>query len=100
MLFSGNFRIIKIVPTIGRTLRTICRIYDVISQWRGLAGLLSSFILWDWRALGLENPWGIIGFSLPASQPTRKLKMGGPKRENEDWVKSSGECREQRNEED
>jgi hypothetical protein len=78
MLFSGNFRIMKIVPTIGRTLRTICRIYDVISQWRGLAGLLSSFILWDWRALGLENPWGNYRFFVARKPANEETEDGRP----------------------
>ena len=90
MLSSRNFRIIKIVPTFGRTLRALCGIYDVISRWRVLAGLLFPFILWASMPLPLENPGGNYRFFVArkpdeATNEGPETRDGGPGETDEEW---------------
>jgi|GEM_PF-1187105 len=79
ILFEAHFQIIEIRPTFGGIPRKLCSLYDRLSRWRMLVGVLFPFIFLASAAFELENPNGDYRFFL-ARKPAKKMTENrGPK---------------------
>jgi SAM-dependent methyltransferase len=82
ILFETHFQIIEIRPTLGGIPRKLCSLYDRLSRWRLLAGILFPFILLVSAAFQMENPDGDYRFFI-ARKPAEKMNENqGPKEED------------------
>ena len=82
ILFESHFQIIEIKPTFGGIPRKLCSLYNRLSRWRLLVGILFPVILLVSAAFQVENPDGDYRFFI-ARKPAEKMKENqGPKDED------------------
>jgi ubiquinone/menaquinone biosynthesis C-methylase UbiE len=69
MLCEAQFQVMKIVPTIGGICGRLCTLYEYLSRFPAVTGILFPFILFASSAFPVENPKGQYRFFV-ARKPT------------------------------
>ena len=72
ILFETHFQIIEIRRTFGGIPRKLCSLYNRLSRWRLLVGILFPFVLLASAAFQVENPSGDYRFFI-ARKPAEKM---------------------------